>query len=118
MCADYLPESFKSGSGLCVGGAKVAPVSREGTGGDGDWMFGAWSPGRVGRQGGPGDGEGAGLVRKALPSEGAPLAQAGPGALRQRGVCLLHSSHSPGDPVPAAAQAFLRSFIIQHVLTA
>lgn len=55
---------------------------------------------------------------KALSAEGASLAPPGLGALCQRGVRLLHLSHSPGDSVPAAARAFLRSFIIQHVLTA
>lgn len=75
--------------------------------------------GWVGRQGRAGEGEGSGRGEKAAVfREELPRPSRGLGAPCQRGECLLHLSQLPGDSVPAAAEAFLCSFIIQHVLAA
>lgn len=77
--------------------------------------------GPVGSRGlsGTGEGEGSGCGEKAgLFREEPPWPSGGLRGLCQRGGDPLHSPQLPRDPAPAAAGAFLCSFIIHHVLTA
>lgn len=77
--------------------------------------------GTVGSQGlrGTGEGEGTGYGEKAgLFREELPWQSWGLEALCQHAVPPLHSPPLPRDAAPAAAGAFLCSFIIHHVLTA
>lgn len=108
----------------CKAGRELAAVSREVKDRE-DGMLGSLGlvlpTSTVGSQRlcGTGEGEGtgygekAGLFRKELPWRSWGL-----GVLCQHGVHPLHSLQLPGDSVPAAAEAFLCSFIIQHILTA
>lgn len=93
---NHLPESFKA---VRVSEVQRWPLRAErGRVGTGLGICG-WVPALVGRQGGPGAGDKAALFRRG----------------RERSPSAACATRGLG---PAAAQAFPRSFIIQHALTA
>lgn len=101
------------------GGRELAAVSREVKDRDSGMLGSLGLVLPTQRLGGTGEGEGTSYGEKARVFRGGfPWRSWGLGALCQHCVRLLHSPQLPGDSVPAAAEAFLCSFIIQHVLTA